>query len=169
MLEEWSRAVIWPSLTYSKSAVLTEPPRSIWWALMSYQCEKKANSIPATQAHKRNILPDSHCLFFCWFPLSHSISLGVDHRYFTALSLMFTCSCLIPPLPFFLYQYSSLLSLLFCDVLYKANITQSVCCMQNDHLRAFVLLKTREIFTKMFIYCTSGSVNWFASVYKSWY
>lgn len=65
-------------------------------------------------------------------------------------------------------SYSFLLSLLFCDVLYKANITQSLCCMQNDHINAFVLLKTREIFTKMFIYCTSGSVNWFASVYKSW-
>lgn len=51
---------------------------------------RKTNTIPATQLQSLDILPNSYFLFFCWFLLSHSISLGIDHRYFIALSPIFS-------------------------------------------------------------------------------
>lgn len=79
---------------------------------------KKTNTIPVTQAQNHNILPDSHFLFFCWFLLSHSISLGVNHRYFTALSLI-SSGCFSSPLPFFAvlcnnHHNSLCFSVMFC-------------------------------------------------------
>lgn len=109
---------------------------------------------PATQAHNHDILPDSHFLFFCWFLLSHSISLGLDHRYFTALSLI-SPGCLSSP-PSFFCTDSHLGSLCFSVVFCTS--TQSACCMQKDFTSTFVVLKFGGILPVIFKYCTMSAV-----------
>jgi len=87
----------------------------------------------------------SHFLLFCWF-LSHSISLGVDHRYFSALSLSSGCLSSPSPLSFF-YAKSHLSSLCFSVVFVQSRASsQPACCMQKDLIGTFVVLTVKEYF-----------------------
>lgn len=119
---------------------------------------KKTNTIPATQAQHHNILSDSHFLFFCWFLLSHSISLGVDHRYFTALSLI-SSGCLSPSSSFFCtnsHLSSLCFSVVFCTKQSKNWVSLLHAKRFHWHCCCIAIL---GILT-MFKYCTIPKVNW---------
>lgn len=107
---------------------IPQPTLTVWSVAEFTQWDnsvKKDKHHPATQAHNHSILPDSHFLFFCWFLLSHSISLGLDHRYFTALSLT-SPGCLSSLLPFsVLIVISPLFASLWCFV---HELSQPVAC-----------------------------------------
>lgn len=74
--------------------------------------------------------PDFHFLFFCRFLLSHSISLGLDHRYFTALSLISSDVSFIPTFPFPAQIVISALFDFLCCFVQSRSSTPPVACQE---------------------------------------